>query len=377
MHGSYILLTAAATLLALGPRHASAQPMFREFLEYTLVQDMSADGSVIVGFYDSPTDTTAFRWTASGGIELIGVPRMFSDVRIARDGKTIIGTVPDSRGCATAAVWQGGTTWKLLDSFPGVVPSETNMCSNATAVSGDGSVIVGAASVSRTKVVAFRWDATNGMRNLGTFDDGDNSVSRPYAVSADGRTIVGWDYKEGFRPPGAAGVAMNGRRGAIWWDGKQRLVHAFGWAGEAWATNHEGSIIVGQFHPIDQFNNLSGASTYKYTAWDGHFEDLGAVFVPIGGDQRNYISQPFAMSDDGSVIVGEAGWLEKRAMIWTQTTGMVYMSDFLTGIGVNDHVGWTLLKAHYVSPDGRTIAGFGQRPGGGPSIRSWILTLRR
>ena len=66
---------------------------------------------------------------------------------------------------------------------------------------------------------------------------------------------------------------------------------------------------------MDQFNNplsFHGASSYKYTAWDGHFEDLGAVAVPIGGDRRNYISQPLAVSDDGTVIGGEAR-LDRKA----------------------------------------------------------------
>jgi hypothetical protein len=86
---------------------------------------------------------------------------------------------------------------------------------------------------------------------------------------------------------------MNQRRGSIWWDGRERLLHAFGWAGEARATNSEGSIIVGQFHPLNQYNDpptRHGASSYRYTAWDGHFEDLGAVPVPPQDDQKNYIS---------------------------------------------------------------------------------------
>ena len=369
----------AALLLMLVCELATAQVTFKEFVEYAIISDMSADGSVVVGWYDSPGRSSSFRWTASGGIELITVAEVLANPRISRDGRTIVGTVPDSKGCATAAIWQGGTNWRLLEPFSGVVPSEQNTCTSAAAVSGDGSVVVGGAYVSRTKVVTFRWDAQNGMVNLGTFDEGTNSDSRPLGVSADGRTVVGWDYKEGFSPPGPGGAAMNGRRGVIWWDGKQRLLHAFGWAGEAWATNHEGSIIVGQFHPIDQNNNplvRHGASTYKYTAWDGHFQDLGAVPVPLGGDQRNYLSQPYAVSDDGSIVVGESGWIEKLAAIWTQPTGMIYMTDYLTQLGVTAHQGWYFIRAHYVSPDARTIVGYGQKLAAGPSIRSWIVTLR-
>jgi uncharacterized membrane protein len=214
------------------------------------------------------------------------------------------------------------------------------------------------------------------MVNLGTFDDGPKVDSAVYNISADGKTIVGWDYKPGFNPPGPAGIAMNGRRGAIWWDGRERLVHAFGWAGEAWATNNVGSIIVGQFHPLDQNNTLRhGASTYMYTAWDGFFADLGAVPIPIGGDQQEYISQPYGVSDDGSVVGGETGRIQKLAMIWTQPTGMMYVFDYLTQHGVTNHTRWYFLRTVYVSPDGRMIAGLGQKPPS-PDLLSWIVILK-
>jgi probable HAF family extracellular repeat protein len=355
---------------------ATAQVTFKEFLDYCFITDMSADGSVAVGWYDGPT-TDNFRWTAAGGLELIGLPGMFQTLRISRDGKTIVGTVRDSAGNNQAAIWQGGKNWRILTPFPGAVPSEQRTISTAYGVSGDGSVVVGSAHVSLTKAVAFRWDATNGMVNLGTFDEGNNSDSVAYGISSDGKLIHGWDYKEGFSPAGPGGAAMNGRRGAIWWDGKQRLVHPFGWAGEAWVTNDNGSIIVGQFHPIDANNRAiqGGASTYLWTAWDGHFEDLGAVAIPIGGDQRNYISQPFAVSDDASVIGGETGWIDKFAMIWTRETGMIYVSDFLTRNGVTDHRGWMYLtRTVYISPDGRLMVGYGRKS---PLVfATWIVTLR-
>ena len=369
---------ATAALCAFCCARAGAQVTFTPFPVGALVESMSADGSVIVGNWDSGTVNTAFRWTQATGIQQIGVPGMFGDVYISRDGNTIVGTVPDSKGCATAAVWKGGTNWMLLPSFPGVVPSEQSTCTQAEGVSADGSVIVGDAYVSTSKKVAFRWDAQNGMVNLGTFDEDPNSDSAVYAVSADGRTVIGWDYKPGFSPPGIAGGAMNGRRGAIWWDGKERMLHAFGWAGEAWATNDVGSIIVGQFHPMDQYNRLytgQGASTYMYTAWNGYFADLGAVPVPPGADPKNYISQPFGVSDDGSVVVGESGWIQKIAMIWMPATGMISMKDFLTQKGVANVQDWYLLQSQGVTPDGRLVFGYGQQ-GTNPSIISWIVTLR-
>jgi probable HAF family extracellular repeat protein len=342
---------------------------------------MSADGSVAVGVYDdTQPGVDRFRWTAAGGVELIGVEGIFTDIFVSRDGRTIVSTVPDSPGKKHAAIWQGGRNWRTLAPFPGAVASSgpDPVVSVALGLSGDGSVIVGYAYVSTTKAVAFRWDAMNGMVNLGTFDEGSNSDSEAYYVSADGRTIIGWDYKEGFNPPGPSGGAINGRRGAVWWDGKERLLHAYGWAGEAWATNDVGSVIVGQFHPADAGNDPReghGASTYLWTAWDGRFEDLGAVAVRFPVPQSEYISQPFAVSDDGSVVGGETGRQEKYAMIWTRETGMMYVSDFLTLKGVTEHQKWKwLAKTVYISPDGRVVAGDGFNENA--QRLTWMVTLR-
>jgi uncharacterized membrane protein len=127
-----------------------------------------------------------------------------------------------------------------------------------------------------------------------------------------------------------------------------------------------------------------GASTYLWTAWDGRFEDLGAVAVPIGGDQRNYVSEPHAVSDDGSVIGGDTGVFEKFAMIWTRETGMMSVSDFLTMKGVTEHKSWiSLVNTVYISPDGRMVVGQGLLPPGSlgstspfPVPRTWVMTLR-
>src|SRR5215831_9508201 len=93
---------------------AAAQVTFQEFPKFALINDMSGDGSVVVGAYDDGVNKpSAFRWTASGGIEVIGVDGI-GDVRISRDGSTIVSTVRDSKGCATAAIWKGGKNWMLL-----------------------------------------------------------------------------------------------------------------------------------------------------------------------------------------------------------------------------------------------------------------------
>jgi uncharacterized membrane protein len=115
--------------------------------------DLSYDGSVIVG----SADGVAFRWTQAGGLVSLGV----------------------------LAGYQS---------------------SGATAVSVDGSVVVGTCLGAGSAVAPFIWDAQHGMRNLrdllasaGVATTGWSSLG-PVAISADGRTIAG----DGINPAGHA-----------------------------------------------------------------------------------------------------------------------------------------------------------------------------
>ena len=224
MQRNTTLLWAAALLPWINAAVTAQQVTFREFAQdYTIITDASADASVVVGLYDSPAKTHCVSLDCIGRRSVDRCSRACTATPASRGtGGPSSGLCPIPEDVLQPPIWQGGTTWKLLDSFPGVVPSEQNACTDAVAVSADGSVVVGGAYLSLTKVVTFRWDAQNGMVNLGTFDEGSNSDSRPYAVSGDGKVVIGWDYKEGFVLPGPSGAAMNGRRGAIWWDGKER-----------------------------------------------------------------------------------------------------------------------------------------------------------
>ena len=60
-------------------------------------------------------------------------------------------------------------------------------------MSAGGTVMVGVYDDAKAATV-FRWTAPGGIE-LETFDDGTNVDSMPIGVSADGRTIVGWDFK--------------------------------------------------------------------------------------------------------------------------------------------------------------------------------------
>ena len=48
-------------------------------------------------------------------------------------------------------------------------------------------------------------------------------------------------------------------------------MNPFGWVGQVTALNDVGSVIVGRGHPWNQTH------AYRFTAWDGKVEDLGAL----------------------------------------------------------------------------------------------------
>ena len=100
----------------------------------TIAYDISADGSVIVGFsYVSAGDPYAFRWVSGSGIQQIGT--FYSFARgVSADGNTVTGSETGAAGLHRAFRWTlgSGFEYDIAGNF-----------SYGLAVSGDGSIIVG------------------------------------------------------------------------------------------------------------------------------------------------------------------------------------------------------------------------------------------
>lgn len=100
----------------------------------TIAYDISADGSVIVGFsYVSAGDPYAFRWVSGSGIQQIGTYYSFAR-GVSADGNTVSGSETGAAGLHRAFRWtqSAGFEFNIAGSF-----------SQGLAVSGDGSIIVG------------------------------------------------------------------------------------------------------------------------------------------------------------------------------------------------------------------------------------------
>lgn len=94
---------------------------------------------------------------------------------------------------------------------------------------------------------------------------------------------------------------------------------------------------------------------------------VGLGSLPLGGA---FYSAAFAVSADGSVVVGESGFA--GAFVWDETNGMRELDQVLTELGA-DHFGWAVESAYGISADGKRIAGEGTNPDG--FREAWIATL--
>ncbi|MFM9995599.1 MAG: PEP-CTERM sorting domain-containing protein [Phycisphaerales bacterium] len=200
-----------------------------------------------------------------------------------------------------------------------------NSWTQATAISADGTVVVGRALGSPTR--GFRWTSTTGIQALATpagFAD-----AEPYAVSADGAVIAGDCINFSgsacmWTPP--AVQALSGLLGAL----------SCGASG----VSANGAVIVG--------SSYSGpAEAVRWIAGVPH----GLGDLP-GGDFNSHAN---AASADGSVIVGfgeSASGIE--AFRWTQAGGMQGLGDLPGGNFYS--------FAQSTSADGAVVVGWGNGP---------------
>ena len=316
---------------------------------------VSAGGAVVVGGLGTGG---GFYWMPTSGVIFTG--GLFA-TKVSRDGKVIVGQAIDAR-LRQAAIWQRGTEWRSLGSFPNALPCDSFL-SSANDTSRDGKVVVGYARNGCEVSHAFRWEESTGMVDLGSNVAGRGSFA--LGVSADGQVAVGYQEQ-----------ATGFTEGAKWIGTRQeRVPGPDGFVGTANAANLDGSIVVGRIcRPMaERPSDPDFQSAWVWTR-DGT-QCLAAPRLRASPGPL-IIVEANATSDDGSVIGGSqavASSPDSDAIIWIDRKP-AYLKDFLQINGVPDAFStWINTGAiRGISPDGRVLVGTGAALGG---FRGYIVVL--
>lgn len=172
-----------------------------------------------------------FRWTSTGGFVDLGPGDPFnSSIGISADGNTIVSGITGSDANTAPAMWQEATGWVNLGHPAEGCVLDGNW-GDAWSTNHDGSIVVGL-SWYCPGAEGFEWTAQNGIVGLG---HPQSASSRATAISSDGSTIVGfWED------------ATHGNRQPVRWVSGTPDLFLGNIPGEAIAASSDGKQIVGQ-----------------------------------------------------------------------------------------------------------------------------------
>jgi uncharacterized membrane protein len=320
--------------------------------------DISANGRVVVGNASTGVDIGAgFRWTPRRGMHLLSEPAdgTFSPTAVSANGRVIVGNYPN--GYPVAYRWSAITGWLPL----GDGPSDHNN-SYASAVSGNGNVVVGASRfVEDDNSSASGWQAFIWMPNIGIQrlapPRPDVRESNATAVSRNGKYVVGTISDSaglhGFRwtPTTGLQTLLNDPNGA-----------------HPNAVSNSGEVIAGQILGVD-------SQAFRWTEAGG-IERLG--FLGVAGFHPS--SAVTDMTADGSILVGYShdGDADHpfESFVWDRERGMRTVYDALVNeYGLGEQMqGWTIIQGISISANGQFLAGAGRNPQG--DWEAWRADLR-
>lgn len=310
--------------------------------------------TVVGRSFTSPADGRAVSWTATGGMIDLGLLSNGASAAsaVSGDGSVIVG-----RSGSRAFRWTAADGMQDLGNVSGLSGSM-----NARGISADGSTIVGV----NQRVVggvgqsdAFRWTAGSGALDLGLLPDAPSNrlFASAADASADGSVVVGdsesGSGRQAFRWTQAGGMA-----------GLGALSNSAGATSFANAVSADGNFVVGA-----SFSD-NGLEAFRWSETSGTMQGLGALSAAAFSSKANDVSA------DGSIVVGQSsgsnGASVGNAFIWDETNGMQDLKTVLENEGANLD-GWTLQEALAVSADGTTMVGRGLNPAG--QEEGWIAHI--
>ena len=329
-----------ASLILAGIVSAFSETTFAPTGVIDMIPTSMTDGASIVvgvGTFGAPN----LYYTEAGGAVVIGDGCGSGLSAISGDGTTIVGCNVNSDGKFNAAKWLGGTSWLDLGTVEGGVPCDAFL-SGSWGLTHDGSLAVGLVYLPQLcQAGAGTWDLINGGPATALPKLFNDRSSRANGVSADGSVIVGWQDQ----PTGE-------RTAAKWVNGVIELILTPSGElnGEAMAVSADGNAIVG------------GGYKQRDDAW---------IWRPATGVERISNGRRKSLilldvSDNGKTAVGftreGAQGGHERAFLWRDGRGPILLTKYLADRGAVVPEGWDLTVASLVSADGTTVYGWGFNP---------------
>lgn len=309
------------------------------------VSGVSGDGTVAAGTlgrFMNPGDTVSRQYLVSfstpsnrRAITLdISDPRDVFTHGVSANGSIFVGTGRDFRDGRIERPFKVTTT-----GVPTTLPFPSNYTrGSAYAANHNGEIVVGAVEQGQggTSGIAVRWVGTT-AQPIPSLPN--TSIAYAYAVSGSGDLVAG------------AGDT-NGWTTAFAWSPTMGTVELPRFGGSPSSTalgmSPDGRFIVGAVR-------TGGGG--RFARWtDLHtVEDLGL----LAGYEDAFAHD---VSADGSVVVGYDSNFSlptetTLASVWTQTTGHIRLSEYLSRQGISVPSGVRLTEAYGILDDGRTIVG--------------------
>ncbi len=294
----------------------------------------SADGSVVVGLAVDQTDFLqfSFRWVDPG--PMIALPPIsfssFVDQAwdVSADGATVVGSSssPLAGGIRHAYRWTSASGTVGLGDLTGSGYGE----SEGLGVSADGSVAVGQGTGTSLDMCGFGYNSANeGFRHSppGPLASvGPGQTARLEGISADGVYAVGsWNAPDGFGGCTPHPAYHSDAEGLVLLDPPCATTM---FTGTAFDASANGDRIVGR-------SNCAGPDVaFLYERRRGAWLDIKSVLVaqgampPLSGID---LFEAVAISDDGTVIAGNATSSEVPQLAWVAEIPPLCTADFDDG----------------------------------------------
>ncbi len=301
---------------------------------------------------------------------------------ISPDGTIIVGQASITPGPA-AFMWTEADGMQPLPELAGGTYE-----ASASAVTDSGIMVGQSAGFQGSEAV--RW-VGGSLQQLGELSGGvyfsvatgiSSDASRVVGSSAAGPGVLACDWNPSIASLSLpAGVTL-GSANAITPDGQFAVgegLDSIGTVALVWLLSTPASLP--RLIPTGDMRALAistDASTIVGAATTSNgseaFRRVGVTITPLGdlaGGPVDSVAR--AVSGDGTVVVGRATTdAGSEAFLWTPTDGMRRLIDVASAGGAIV-AGWTFIEATGISSDGRSIVGYGVDPNG--RTQAWLLRL--